>query len=107
MKNTIKVALGFAVGGSLILLNELRKRKKKKEYNFIAPDGNEYQKDEMYRNAEGEIFHNGRKLHFETPNLLIEANNRIDSNLNKNIHLNIQNPIDRNVNYHKRGVRHH
>ncbi len=105
MKNTMKVALGFALGGSLILLNELRK--KKKEYDFIAPDGNEYQNDEMYRNAEGEIFKNGGKLHFETPNILVEANDRIGSHLNKNTYLNNQNPIERNVNYHKRGVRHH
>ncbi|MDP9954418.1 cytochrome c [Epilithonimonas hungarica] len=107
MKNTIKVALGFAAGGALILMNELRKKKKRQSNSFIAPDGNRYQKDEMYRNAEGEIFKNGRKLHFETPKLLVEANNKIDFNLNKNAHLNNQNPIDRNVNYHKRGVRHH
>jgi cytochrome c len=107
MKNTIKVALGFAAGGALILLNELRKRKKMQKNNFVAPDGNEYQKDRMYRNAEGEIFRNGRKLHFETPQHLVEANHKIDSNLARNSHLNDQNPINRNVNYHKRGVRHH
>ncbi|PZU90207.1 MAG: hypothetical protein DI529_03260 [Chryseobacterium sp.] len=107
MKNTIKVALGFAAAGTLVLLNELRKKNKKQGNSFIAPDGNKYQKDEMYRNAEGEIFKNGRKLHFRTPELLNDANNKIDSHLNNKAYINNQNPIDRNVNYHNRGVRHH
>ena len=62
MKNTIKVALGFAAGGALILLNQLRKKRKKQNEKFTAPDGHKYIKNEMYRNSEGEIFKNGKKL---------------------------------------------
>ncbi len=107
MKNTIKVALGFAAGGALILLNQLRKRKQRQENQFMAPDGNKYSKNEMYRSAEGEIFRNGKKLHFETPQLLVNANNKIDARLARIVQSNDQNPNSRNVNYHKRGVRHH
>ena len=107
MKNTIKVALGFAAGGALILLNQLRKRKQRQENQFMAPDGNKYSKNEMYRSAEGEIFRNGKKLHFETPQLLVNANNKIDARLARIVQSNDQNPNIRNVNYHKRGVRHH
>lgn len=107
MKNTIKVALGFAAGGALILLNQLRKRKQKEQNKFMAPDGNKYLKNEMYRSAEGEIFKNGKKLHFETPKHLNDANNKIDARLAKNVQFNDQNPNSRNVTYHKRGVRHH
>ncbi|WP_379965421.1 hypothetical protein [Epilithonimonas sp. UC225_85] len=106
MKNTIKVALGFAAGGALILLNELRKRKKKKENKFMAPDGNKYRKNEMYRSAEGEIFKNGKKLHFETPQHLSDANNKIDARFANNGKQNTQAP-NSNVTYHQRGVRHH
>ena len=107
MKNTIKVALGFAAGGALILLNQLRKKKKKEQNKFMAPDGNKYLKNEMYRNAEGEIFKNGKKLHFETPKHLTDANNKIDARTSKNFQMNDQNHNNRNVIYHKRGVRHH
>ena len=62
MKNTIKVALGFAAGGALILLNQLRKKRKKQNEKFTAPDGHKYIKNEMYRNSEGDIFKNGKKL---------------------------------------------
>ena len=51
MKNTIKVALGFAAGGALILLNQLRKKRKKQNEKFTAPDGHKYIKNEMYRNS--------------------------------------------------------
>lgn len=107
MKNTIKVALGFAAGGALILLNQLRKKRKKEQNKFMAPDGNKYLKNEMYRNADGEIFKNGKKLHFETPQLLVNANNKIDALISKKFQSNDQNASNRNVTYHKRGIRHH
>ena len=107
MKNTIKVALGFAAGGALILLNQLRKKKQRQDKQFMAPDGNKYLKNEMYRNAEGEIFKNGKKMHFDTPKHLTDANSKIDARLAKNVNVNAQNQIGRNVTYHKRGVRHH
>lgn len=105
MKNTIKVALGFAAGGALILLSQLRKKKQKQNHKFTAPDGNQYLKDEMYRNSEGEIFKNGKKLNFETPQHLTDANNKIDARLN-NSKFNNQNPNPRNISYHKTGTRH-
>ena len=105
MKNSIKVALGFAVGGGLILLSQLRQRKKKQIEKFTAPDGHQYLKNEMYRTAEGEIFKNGNKMHFETPPHLTDANNKIDARHNGS-KINNQNPVNRNVSYHKTGTRH-
>jgi len=107
MKNSIKVALGFAAGGALILLTQLRKKKQKENSQYMAPDGNKYLKNEMYRSADGEIFKNGKKVHFETPRHLSEANSKIDSRMAKNARMNDQNPNSRNVSYHQRGVRHH
>ena len=106
MKNTRKVALGFAAGGALILLNQLRKKRKKQNEKFTAPDGHKYIKNEMYRNSEGEIFKNGKKLNFETPQHLTDANNKIDSRINQNLSPKNQSPVSRNVTYHKTGTRH-
>lgn len=107
MKNTIKVALGFAAGSALILLNQLRKRKQKEQNKFMAPDGNKYLKNEMYRSAEGEIFKNGKKLNFDTPQLLANANQKIDARISKNFQYNDPKESNRNVTYHKKGIRHH
>lgn len=105
MKNSIKVALGFAVGGGLILLSQLRQRKKKQIEKFTAPDGHQYLKNQMYRTAEGDIFKNGNKMHFETPQHLTDANNKIDAHLN-NQKINNQNTVSKSVLYHKTGTRH-
>ena len=60
----------------------------------------------MYRNSEGEIFKNGKKLNFETPQHLTDANNKIDSRINQNLSPKNQSPVSRNVTYHKTGTRH-
>ena len=106
MNNNVKIALGIIVGGSLVLATQLLKSKKKNKI-FTAPDGNSYTENQMYRTAHGEIFQNGKQLHFETPGLLAEANQSLDSNYG-NVNFSRSNQaVTRNTNYHQKGVRHH
>lgn len=107
MKNSLKIALGIAAGGALVLL--ARKRKLSRDRNtFIAPDGKSYRENEMYRTSEGDIYKNGKLMHFETPELSAAANAKIDSNLyRKNSGKENNQSLSHNVTYHKRGVRHH
>lgn len=107
MNNNVKIALGIIAGGSLVLATQLLKSKKIKEKVFTAPDGNSYKENQMYRSARGEIFQNGKKLHFETPELLAEANQSLDSNYGNDNFSRANQDIPRNINYHQKGVRHH
>ncbi len=106
MKNSVKIGLGILAGGSLILASRLLKRNKNKLKTFTAPDGNSYKENEMYRNSQGEIFKNGRKLHFDTPELLSQANHHIDTYHNQGKINSIHQP-PKSPDYHQRGVRHH
>lgn len=106
MKNSVKVALGFFAGGSLVLITHLLRKNRNNLKSFIAPDGNSYNENEMYRDSQGEIFKNGRKLHFETPELLSQANRHIDTYQN-NMKMNSVNQPFKNTGYHHKGVRHH
>lgn len=106
MNNSIKIGLGLLAGGTLVLAVQLLRKNKNKLKSFTALDGNSYQKDKMYRTSEGDIFKNGRKMHFETPELLSQANRHIDTYQN-NINLYNANQSVRNTNYHHRGVRNH
>ncbi|MFC4165536.1 hypothetical protein ACFOWU_17840 [Epilithonimonas zeae] len=106
MNNNVKIALGIIAGGSLVLATQLLKSKKKNKI-FTAPDGNSYKENQMYRTAHGEIFQNGKQLHFETPELLAEANQSLDSNYGNDKSSRNNQSIPRNINYHQKGVRHH
>ncbi|GGG56435.1 hypothetical protein [Epilithonimonas arachidiradicis] len=106
MKNSVKVALGFLAGGSLILAGQIIRNKKDKRKIFTAPDGNSYKENEMYRNSQGEIFKNGKQLHFETPEIPSQVNHHIDMPHNHNS-VRDNHSLPKNVNYHQKGVRHH
>ena len=57
MKSSVKTALGFLAGGSLLIAaGIIRKAIKNRSQTYKAPDGNTYHENEMYRNSEGEIF---------------------------------------------------
>jgi len=106
MNNKIKIALAVMAGGSLILLNQLRKKRRSK--TFTAPDGNSYKQNQIYRTAEGELYKNGKPLHFST--LQSEQDNHQHINYDKKINANPKNydvSNIKNVEYHQRGVRHH
>ena len=106
MKSSVKTAVGFLAGGSLLIAaGIIRKAIKNRSQTYKAPDGNTYHENEMYRNSEGEIFQNGKKLHFDTPELLSQAHHHIDSQINSKFNHKNFNP--RQVNYHQKGKRHH
>lgn len=104
MKNSVKVALGIVTGGVLIYLNQKRKQKSK-ALLYTAPDGNQYKEDQMYRTAEGDVYKNGKKVHFELPSDSVQNKSRVDSNFN-NQHLNENVNLNHEVSYHQRGQRH-
>ncbi len=106
MRNSVKIGLGLLAGGTAVLANHLIRKNKNKLQSFKAPDGHAYQEGQMYRTAEGDIYKNGRKMNFETPDLLSQANRNIDSYQNQNL-LNGATEPYRNADYHHKGVRHH
>lgn len=106
MKNTVKIALGLLAGGSLIFLGLRRKNRKLK--TFIAPDGNTYQENQTYRTFDNQLYKNGKKIHFSTPEhdqkssssgYQYDENN--DSGSKK------YQAVNKAVNYHQKGIRHH
>lgn len=103
MKNTVKVALAFVAGGALLLLNQKRRKKKQETKNFIAPDGNTYQENQIYRTIEGKLYKNGKPLHFDTPNP--ERNSQSMTHHDENRSNNYETK-PKNVEYHQRGDRH-
>ncbi|KQT35702.1 hypothetical protein ASG22_01395 [Chryseobacterium sp. Leaf405] len=103
MKNTVKIALALAAGSSLLYLGL---RKKNKKETFLAPDGNTYEKDQIYRTYDNKLFKNGKEFHFNTPEM--NQSNQISLNQGKtheNLHQNYQG-TNKEVNYHQKGFRH-
>jgi hypothetical protein len=106
MKNTVKIALGLVAGGSLIFLGLKRKNKKLK--TFTAPDGNTYQENQTYRTFDNQLYKNGKKISFITPESEQKSHlssNHYDEN-NDMISKKYQ-AVNKDVNYHQKGIRHH
>lgn len=105
MNSKVKIALALVAGSSLIYLG-LRKKSKKIK-TFVAPDGNTYEENQIYRTFENKLFKNGKEFHFTTP----EPNqNSYSSTLNSdkksdNLSKNYQ-TVNKDVNYHQKGIRH-
>lgn len=105
MNNKVKIALGL-LGGSLLLLALRRKNKKLK--TFIAPDGNTYKENQMYRTYDDKLYKNGKQIHFSTPETgqpsytppipHDEAKTVIPKNYQSG---------NKDVTYHQKGIRHH
>ncbi len=105
MNKNVKIALGIIASGTLVLAGQLLRSKKNRKKAFTAPDGNRYEENQMYRTAQGQIFKNGKQLHFETPELFAEANHFIDNYREKGYKNNRN--VPKSVNYNQKGVRHH
>jgi len=105
MKNTVKIALGLLAGGSLIFLGLKRKNKKLK--TFTAPDGNTYQENQTYRTFDNQLYKNGKRIRFSTPESEQKSysSSHYDEN-NDPISKKYQN-VNKDVNYHQKGIRHH
>ncbi|WP_175622369.1 hypothetical protein [Chryseobacterium schmidteae] len=105
MKNSVKIALGIVAGGVLVFLNQKRKGRTNKNHTFTASDGNQYGENQMYRTAEGEVFKNGRKIRFDTPENVLPAHNHVETNF-KNQQFNNNQNSSQQVSYHQKGDRH-
>jgi len=105
MNNVVKIALALAAGSSLLYVG-LRRKNKKKEV-FLAPDGNTYQEDEIYRTYDNKLFKNGKEFHFHTPKLddHSDTSGTVYGMVDKNVHLKHQ-TVKKNVAYHHKGIRH-
>lgn len=105
MKNSVKIALGIVAGGVLVFLNHKRKGRTNKNQTFTAPDGNQYGENQLYRTADGDVYKNGKKMRFETPENAQPTQNHIESSFNDkplNDHYN----SNQQVSYHQKGTRH-
>jgi len=106
MKNTVKVALGIVTGGVLVYLNQRRKQKNSRSQLFTAPDGMQYRENQLYRTSNGDVYKNGKKVHFDLPSNKGENPSRVDANFNNKHLMENQNVHIPEVNYHQRGIRH-
>ena len=107
MKNSVKIGLGILAGGGLLLAARIFQRNKNKVKTFTAPDGHSYKENEMYRNAHGDIYRNGRKVRMETPGEPGLDHHYTDAHHNTKSMMESGNQTVRNTNYHHKGLRHH
>ncbi|WP_288447084.1 hypothetical protein [uncultured Chryseobacterium sp.] len=94
-------------GRELFALYEPTK-KNKTEKVYLAPDGNTYEEDQIYRTYDNKLYKNGKEFYYNLPNQhdeLISANMNYIA-VNKNVPLN-HNTNRKNTAYHHKGVRHH
>lgn len=105
MNNTVKIALALAAGSSLLYLG-LRKKTKKKIL-YLAPDGNTYNENQIYRTYDNKFYKNGKAFHYKVPDLSDDLyNTDINYNkLNPPVHL-IYKTHRKNPYYHHKGLRH-
>lgn len=106
MNNKIKLALALVGAGTAVAWGINRKKKMQKK-TFTAPDGNTYEENKIYRTYDNKLYKNGKEIHFETPALEQNAsgNHSFDehaAHLPKNYEA-----INKDINYHQKGVRHH
>nr|WP_314497911.1 hypothetical protein [uncultured Chryseobacterium sp.] len=106
MNSKVKIALALIAGGTAILLNQRRKRLSQKIKMFTAPDGTPYKENQIYRNAEGKAYRNGKVVHFDSLEFADEfhpsnSHHLHDEKFSKNYQAKPQ-----NVDYHQRGKRH-
>lgn len=105
MNSTVKIALALAAGSSLLYLG-LRKKNKKRE-TFVAPDGNTYEQDQIYRTYDNKLFKNGKEFHFNTPESQHESSlsgnqySKMSDHQNQNYQT-----VNKEVTYHQKGIRH-
>ncbi|CAD7797814.1 hypothetical protein CHRY9390_00232 [Chryseobacterium aquaeductus] len=106
MNNKVKLVLALLAGGTALLLNQRRKKLSQKVKTFTAPDGTIYNENQIYRNAEGKAYRNGKVVHFdhlefENDHSANSFNHQHDDKFSKNYQAKPQ-----NVDYHQRGKRH-
>lgn len=105
MNKTVKIALAIAAGGSLLYLG-LRKKGKKKNL-YLAPDGNTYKENQIYRTYDNKLYKNGKEFHYNLPEEnhdLLNTNSAYNKASNS-VHISYKNH-QKNPSYHHKGLRH-
>ncbi|MEC5174756.1 hypothetical protein [Chryseobacterium nepalense] len=106
MNNKIKIALALVGAGTAVAWG-INRKKKSKVKTFMAPDGNTYEENKIYRTFDNKLYKNGKEIHFETP--VTEQNfsgNHAFDEQSGNIPKNYE-AVNKDINYHQKGVRHH
>lgn len=106
MNNKVKTALAVIAGGTLILAM-VKRRKREKLKTFVAPDGNTYKENQIYRTFDDQIYKNGKKIHFNTLDTeqVNDSSSPYFEKRNENFSTKNQN-VNKEVSYHNRGNRH-
>ncbi|UKB82338.1 hypothetical protein LF887_15135 [Chryseobacterium sp. MEBOG06] len=102
MNKIVKITLALAAGSFLLYLDQRKKKKKTKIY--LAPDGNTYKENQIYRTYNNRLYRNGKEFHYSLPEL---DDHHYSNTKYSNDHVHIQyKTIQKNTNYHHKGVRH-
>lgn len=106
MNNKIKIALALVGAGTAVAWGMKRKKKMQKK-TFTAPDGNIYEENKIYRTFDDRLYKNGKEIHFETPATQenTSGNHAFDDQAGS-IPKNYE-TVNKDINYHQKGVRHH
>ena len=106
MNTKVKIALAVIAGGTLILAG-VRRKKREKLKSFVAPDGNTYQENQIYRTFDNQLYKNGKKIHFNTFEKESTNNSQTNYFEQNAVNISAQNQsFNKDVNYHHRGNRH-
>ncbi|WP_123912693.1 hypothetical protein [Chryseobacterium pennipullorum] len=106
MDTKVKLALALIGTGGIVLWG-LSKRRKPQRQRFVAPDGNTYEQDSIYQTYDHKLYQNGKEIHFDVPedHQKVHSENR---SFNSENSFSAKAPVPvKNINYHKKGTRHH
>ncbi|WP_114821804.1 hypothetical protein [Chryseobacterium sp. KLBC 52] len=105
MNNIVKITLALAAGSSLLYLGLRKKSKKSKVY--LAPDGNTYKENQIYRTYDNTLYKNGKEFHYSMPQIDNDQySNKNYSSTIDNVQSNYK-ADHKSTQYHHKGVRHH
>lgn len=104
MNNIVKITLALAAGSSLLYLG-LRKKSKKNNI-YLAPDGNTYKENQIYRTYDNKLYKNGKAFHYSLPQLENDQySNKNYSTHTNNVYSNYKTD-HKSTQYHHKGLRH-
>ncbi len=104
MNNIVKITLALAAGSSLLYMSLRKKGKKSKVY--LAPDGNAYKENQIYRTYDNKLYKNGKEFHYPLPQ--VENHQYFNKNYSTTtdtIYSNYKTD-HKSTEYHHKGLRH-
>lgn len=104
MNNIVKITLALAAGSSLLYMGLRKKGKKSKVY--LAPDGNTYKENQIYRTYDNKLYKNGKEFHYHMPKLENDQSfNKNYSTTTDTIYSNYKTD-HKSTRYHHKSLRH-